>query len=114
MGGELFIGDNVMMGIDVIILTREHYHNDVNIPMICQGSYASKVIIEDDVYIGTRSVILPEVRIGEGVIVGTGAVVTEDVPPYSIVGGVPAKVLKMRNEHRSSTPQSFANRGEIK
>lgn len=55
-----------------------------------------KLLIDNDVWIGIRSIILPGVRIGEGTIVGAGAVVTKDVPPWSIVGGVPAKVIKRR------------------
>jgi acetyltransferase-like isoleucine patch superfamily enzyme len=54
------------------------------------------IIIENDVWIGTGAIILKGVKIGEGAVVAAGAVVNKDVPPYSIVGGVPAKVLKMR------------------
>ena len=55
-----------------------------------------KVIIGDDVWIGTRVIILPGVRVGTGSIIGAGAVVTKDVPDYAIVGGVPAKIIKFR------------------
>jgi acetyltransferase-like isoleucine patch superfamily enzyme len=55
-----------------------------------------KLLIDNDVWIGIRAIILPGVRIGEGAIVGAGAAVTKDVPPWSIVGGVPAKVIKRR------------------
>jgi acetyltransferase-like isoleucine patch superfamily enzyme len=54
------------------------------------------IYIEDDVWIGARSIILSGVRIGEGSIVAAGSVVTKSVPPYSIVGGVPARVIKSR------------------
>jgi maltose O-acetyltransferase len=90
------IGNDVMMGPDVIILTSQHKHDDINVPMTKQGYYSKQVIIEDDVWIGTRVIILPGVKIGKGSIVGAGAVVTKDVPPYAIVGGVPAKVIKSR------------------
>ena len=96
--GEIIIGDNVMMAPDVVILAAEHNHSDVNTPMIQQGMYFSKVVIEDDVWIGIRSIILSGVTIGKGAIVGAGAVVTKDVPPYSIVVGVPAKVIKIRKK----------------
>ena len=95
-GGELIIGDNVMIAPEVVILTLGHCYNDINTPINRQGDFASKVIIENDVWIGIRSIILQGVRIGEGAIVGAGAVVTNDVPPWTIVGGVPAKILKRR------------------
>ena len=95
--GPLSIGKNVMMGPDVIIYTRGHNYEDTSIPMMKQGdSKACKVVIEDDVWIGARVVILPGVTIGKGSIVGACALVSKDVEPYSIVGGVPAKVIKMR------------------
>ena len=56
------------------------------------------IIIGNDVWIGTRSIILPGVKIGNGVIIGAGAVVTKDVPPYAIVGGNPAKIIKFRKQ----------------
>lgn len=95
-GGRLIIGDNVMMAPGVVILTRSHRYDDVSVPMNRQGDYSTTVVIEDDVWIGYRAMILPGVRIGKGSCVGAGAVVTKDVPPYSVVGGVPAKVIKSR------------------
>lgn len=95
-GGELTIGKNVMMAPDVIILTKSHSHERIDIPMCEQGSYSSKVVIEDDVWIGIRSIIMPGVKIGKGSIIGAGAVVTKDVSPYTIVGGVPARIIKKR------------------
>lgn len=96
--GEVTIGDNVMMGPDCIIYTSNHAFDRTDIPMNQQGfSSAKKVIIGNDVWIGGRVIILPGVKIGNGAIIGAGAVVTKDVPPYSIVGGNPAKILKYRN-----------------
>jgi maltose O-acetyltransferase len=94
--GELIMGDNVMMAPEVIIVTLGHRHDSIETPMCSQGGYATKVIIEDDVWIGVRAIVLPGGKIGKGSIVGAGAVVTKDVPPYTVVGGVPAKVIKMR------------------
>ncbi|MDW7775647.1 MAG: acyltransferase [Methanosarcinales archaeon] len=91
------IGDNVMMSGDVKVITRNHEFKDIEIPMNLQGySDYFPVIIEDDVWIGTRVIILPGVHIGKGAIIAAGAVVTKDVEPFSIVGGVPAKHLKWR------------------
>lgn len=96
-GGELIIGDNVMMAPDVTILTYDHIHINPNVPMNTQGGVSSRVIIEDDVWIGIQAIILPGVKIGKSSIIGAGAVVTHDVAPFSIVGGVPAKLIKKRD-----------------
>lgn len=95
--GPLTIGDNVMMAPDVLILTSNHCHDRIDIPMRLQGFTPTKeVVIEDDVWIGTRVIILPGVRIGKGSILAAGSVVTKDIQDYSIVGGCPAKLIKIR------------------
>lgn len=95
--GPLSIGDNVMMGPEVIILTSIHKFDDVAVPMNHQSNSEKKpVTIGNDVWIGTRAIIMPGVTIGNGVVIGAGAVVTKDVPDYAIVGGVPAKIIKYR------------------
>lgn len=97
--GEIIIGDNVMMGSYVKIYTVNHKFEDINIPMNKQGiSERKKVIIGDDVWIGSNVIILPGVKVGNGAIIGAGAVVTKDVQSYSIVGGNPAKFIKSRVE----------------
>lgn len=94
----LRIGKYVMMGPDVVILGQNHKHDDLSIPMVYQGFNPKPgVIIEDDVWIGTRVIILPGCHIGKGAIIGAGAVVTKNVPCYTIVGGNPARVIKCRN-----------------
>ncbi len=95
--GPLVIGDNVMMGPDVMILTSNHLTARTDIPMRGQGGTPpEKVTIKDDVWIGARAIILPGVTIGHGVIIAAGAVVTKDVPDWAVIGGVPAKVIKFR------------------
>lgn len=96
------IGKNVMMGPEVHVYTTNHRHDRLDIPMIEQGMQNTReVVIEDDVWIGAKSIILPGVRIQKGSIIGAGSVVTKDVPPYTIVAGNPAKVIKQReNEAR--------------
>ena len=94
--GPLEIGEKVMMGPDVVILTHTHNIDRTDIPMGDQDSRVAKVIIGNDVWIGMRSIIMPGVKIGNGAVIGAGAVVTKDVPDYAIVGGVPARVIKYR------------------
>ena len=91
------IGNNVMMGPEVMIYTRNHRFDRLDIPMNKQGNSELKpVTIGDDVWLGARAIILGGVTIGNGAIVGAGAVVTKDVPEYAIIGGNPAKVIRYR------------------
>jgi maltose O-acetyltransferase len=95
--GPVFIGDHVMMGPDVTILTSNHRYDRLDTPMIDQGGTDHQpVTIEDDVWIGTHTIILPGVRVGNGAVVGAGSVVTKDVPSYAIVAGNPARLIKYR------------------
>lgn len=95
--GPIRIGRDVMMGPECVILTRNHAHFRTDVPMIRQGYEDYRpVTIGDDVWIGRRVIILPGVSIGDGAIVSAGAVVTKDVEPYTVVGGVPAKKIKDR------------------
>lgn len=97
VGGRVTIGDHVMMGPECVLLASNHRFDRLDIPMCHQGFDEPQPIrIGNDVWIGTRVIIMPGVTIGDHSIIGAGAVVTKDVPPYAIVGGVPARVLKMR------------------
>ncbi len=97
LAGPVNIGANVMMGPDVIILTNNHEFARTDIPMIQQGLRPiSPVCIGDDVWIGARAILLPGVTIGHGAIVGAGAVVTKHVPPFAIVAGNPARIIRSR------------------
>ncbi len=88
---KLLIGSHVDIATEVMIYNSEHDINDEN--FLAKNS---PVKIEDYVFIGPRVVILAGVTIGRGAVVGAGAVVTKDVPPYAIVGGVPAKIIGER------------------
>ena len=93
---RITIGSNVLIAAGVRMITRKHGFADVVRPMAEQGYNNAPIVIEDDVWIGFQSVILPGVTIGRGSIVGAGAVVTKDIAPYSIVGGVPARLIMKR------------------
>jgi maltose O-acetyltransferase len=88
----LTIGNNVSIAGEVRIYTMEH---DIDDPYFTE--IGEPVIIDDYVVIGTRVTILPGVHVGEGAVIASGAVVTKDVEPYTVVGGVPAKVIKERS-----------------
>ena len=93
------IGNDVMMGPECMMFTSNHASADLTIPMNRQGFDAPRpIVIEDDVWIGARVIILPGVRVGKGSIIGAGSVVTHDVAPYSIVGGNPARLIRSRKE----------------
>ena len=94
--GPLRIGDNVMMGPEVTILTHTHNIERTGIPMGQQGMRVAEVVVGNDVWIGMRVVIMPGVKVGNGAVIGSCAVVTKDVPDFAVVGGVSAKIIKYR------------------
>ena len=95
--GPVKIGNDVMMGPEVVVYTFLHNYEKTDIPMRLQGVEKPRPVrIGNDVWIGRRAIIMPGVTIGNGAIIGAGAVVTKDIPDYAIVGGVPAKVIKYR------------------
>jgi len=93
---KIIIGDHVDIASEVMIYNSEH-----NIESEEFKAIIAPVTIEDYVFIGPRAIILPGVKIGKGAVVGAGAVVTKDVPPFAIVGGIPAKNI---GERRFKTP----------
>ncbi len=94
--GKVKIGNDVMFGPGVSIFSEEHGFSDVGVPMVEQPEIRKGVTIESNVWIGTRAVILDGVTIGEGSIVAAGSIVRESVPQYSIVAGIPGKVIRSR------------------
>lgn len=95
---RVVIGDGVLMGKRVLITDNAHGASQrelLNLPPMSREVISSDpVIIEDNVWIGEKASIMPNVTIGRGSIVAANAVVTKDVPPYSVVAGVPAKEIK--------------------
>ncbi len=96
-GGGIRIGSYVGIGPFVKIITLQHVvDGDVSRPVITREQTYAPVVIEDDCDIGAGAVILPGVTIGRGSVIGAGSVVTKDVEPFSVVAGVPARLLRKR------------------
>ena len=98
LGGLIRIGDHVSIGPNVVMRASNHIFEDRNIPIQKQGHRPGKIMIEDDVWIGANVTVLSDVTIGKGAVIAAGAVVTKDVPSYSIVGGIPAKEIAQRGQ----------------
>ena len=92
--GPVDIGSHVNLAQGITVSALNHNFSDTNKRIDKQGVSTNQVTIEDDVWVGANAVILPGVTIGEHCVVAAGAVVTKDVPPHSLVAGVPAKVIK--------------------
>jgi acetyltransferase-like isoleucine patch superfamily enzyme len=92
--GGITVGDRVYTAPLVQMLAVNHIYADPNRPMVEQGITAEGIVVEDDVWIGAGAIITDGVCVGRGAVVAAGAVVTQDVPPHTVVGGVPARVLK--------------------
>ncbi len=93
---KIKIGNFVMIGPFTYIGVTNHTYTSATIPMYLQKDTYKQVIVQDDVWIGGHAFIMPGITIGRGAIVAAGAVVTKNVEPYAIVGGVPAKLIKYR------------------
>ncbi|MDO4808541.1 MAG: CatB-related O-acetyltransferase [Eubacteriales bacterium] len=96
INGELRIGKDVMMSPRCAFIASNHNYFRIDVPMNRQGGTENAIIVGDDVWVGYGVIVTAGVKIGNGAVIGAGAVVTKDVPPYAIVGGVPARVIKYR------------------
>lgn len=92
--GPVNIGHHVNLAQGITVTALNHNFEDSEKRIDEQGVCTTPVVIEDDVWIGANAVILPGVRVGTHSVVAAGAVVTKDVPPHSIVAGIPAKIIK--------------------
>ena len=96
--GGLEIGARVGVGPAVKILTSRHAEVGRRTPILFSPIETAPVVIEDDADLGVGAIVLPGVTIGRGAQIGAGAVVAEDVPPFAVAAGVPARVLRLRPE----------------
>ena len=92
--GPVIIGNHVNLAQGITVTALNHNFENSKKRIDEQGVSTSAVVIEDDIWIGANAVVLPGVTIGHHSVVAAGAVVTKDVPPHSLVAGVPAKVIK--------------------
>ncbi|MCO6450189.1 MAG: acyltransferase [Caldilineales bacterium] len=95
--GGVRIGENVLIGQGVRFHSENHVTERINAPIKSQGVTNSGIVVGDDVWLGSGVILLDGVKIGTGAVVAAGSVVTQDVLPYAIVGGVPAKLIKYRD-----------------
>lgn len=96
--GQLVIGDLCMVSADVAVVGADHAYDQVGVPsrLAFPGTSRPVTVLECDVFIGRRVVLMEGITIGRGAVIGSGSVVTRNVEPYSIVAGVPAKLIKRR------------------
>ena len=95
--GRIIIGNYVHTGANVMMFAFNHGHDKLNLETLNQNYYDGDIIINDDVWIGAGSIILPGVKIGKGVIIAANSVINKDIESFTVVGGVPAKLLSRRN-----------------
>ena len=98
ISGKVRCGDGVRIASHASIVGFNHGFDDPSVPIHTQKHESLGITIEDDVWIGANAVLLDGVTIGKGAVVAAGAVVSKDVPPLAIVGGVPAKVVRYRGQ----------------
>ncbi len=100
--GNVIIKDHVIFGPGVQIFSENHNFSDPNIAVNEQGETRKGVTIEEGVWVGSRAIILDGVTVGQNSIIAAGSVVNKSIPAYSIVAGVPARVIKSRLENTNS------------
>jgi len=93
---KVMIGKDCSIAPNVVIAGSNHKFNEIEVSVKKQGVIMNGIIIEDDVWISANATILDGVTIGKGSVIAAGAVVNKDVPPLTVVGGVPARILKAR------------------
>jgi galactoside O-acetyltransferase len=96
IGGSIRIGNSVLVGPGVVMRSSDHVFTSRDVPIRMQGHTAGNIVIEDDTWVGANAIIVGNVCIGRGAVIAAGTVVVEDVPAYTVVGGVPAKLIKVR------------------
>jgi galactoside O-acetyltransferase len=108
-GGRVEIADHVLIAQNVVMRASDHRHDDIGQPIIRQGHVGGDILVGEGVWIGANAVVTRNVRIGAHAIVGAGAVVTRDVAPFTVVGGVPARLIRHRAPSNTTIENDHAS-----
>ncbi len=95
--GPVEIGNNTILAQNIVLSGLNHQYKDISLPIRAQGIETRLIVIEDDAWIGANSIITAGITIGKHAVVAGGSVVTKSVPPYTIVAGNPARIIKQYN-----------------
>lgn len=95
--GPAQLGNNIILAQNIVISGLNHHYEDINLPIHLQNVYTRPIVVEDECWIGSNAVITAGVTIGKHSVIAAGAVVTKDVPPYSVAAGNPARIIKKYN-----------------
>ena len=95
--GPVKVGNDIMFAQNIVVSGLNHGYRDINLPPSLQPVETKPIVIEDNVWIGANSVITAGVTIGKHCVIAAGSVVTKSIPPYSVAGGNPAKILRKYN-----------------
>lgn len=98
--GVINIGNDTILGPEVLLRSANHTFSDNKIPIRKQASVSKPIIIGKDCWISARVIVVPGVKINDGAVIGAGAIVTKDIPQYTVAVGMPASPIKSRFEFR--------------
>lgn len=96
--GPVKIGNDVRLAQNVVMSGLNHDYEDVSLPISQQGVSTAPIVIEDETWIGSNAMVVAGVTVGKHCVIAGGSIVTKDIPPYSVVAGNPARVLKQYNK----------------
>ena len=105
-GGPITIGENVIMGQHVSFHAENHNYSRLDIPIKQQGTRREGIVIEDDCWVGANATFVDGAHVGHGCVIAAGSVVRGEIPPYSVVVGVPGRVLRSRVQTETEPPSS--------
>lgn len=106
-GGGIAIGDCSLIGPGCLLWSQNHNYSELDIPVHAQGYTKLPIIIEYDCWLGAGCVVLPGVTLGRGTVVAAGAVVTKSTAPFSVVAGIPARVISQRGTDENRYPRAM-------
>jgi acetyltransferase-like isoleucine patch superfamily enzyme len=105
-GGGVWVGDGVIMGQHISFHAENHNFELGDRPIRDQGVTGQGIVIDDDCWVGSNVTFLDGVHVGTGCVIAAGAVVTKDIPPYSVAAGIPARVINSRRQPENPNPHA--------